>query len=109
MRRQGFPKCIIRPMLRRSRWLLGIALLSVSCSWAQIITTAAGTTWLFQGNGKPAVNAPLGFLWGVVTDSANNVYVADGDNDIVVKISPAGILTVFAGNGLCGSSGDGGP
>src|SRR5258708_2187054 len=76
---------------------------------SQVITTVAGATWLFQGNGGPALNAPLGTLGGVVTDSSGNAYVSDRDNNMVVKVSPAGILTVFAGNGLCGSSGDGGP
>lgn len=42
-------------------------------------------------------------------DTAGNVYVSDEDNHLVAKISPDGILTVVAGNGIPGFSGDGGP
>ena len=42
-------------------------------------------------------------------DSIGNVFAADSDNHRVVKISATGILTVVAGNGLSGFSGDGGP
>ncbi len=77
-------------------------------AFAQIITTLTGADWLFQDNGKPAVNAALGNTTGVVTDSAGNVYVADRHNNQVFKIALNGILTVVAGNGLsCGSSADG--
>jgi uncharacterized protein (TIGR03437 family) len=74
-----------------------------------VITTVAGTTWRFTGDGGPATNAPLGELRGITVDAAGNLFAADIDNDIVVKISPAGILTVVAGNGTQGFSGDGGP
>jgi sugar lactone lactonase YvrE len=42
-------------------------------------------------------------------DTAGNVYVADTSNQMVFKISPAGVLTIVAGNGVTGFSGDGGP
>jgi sugar lactone lactonase YvrE len=74
-----------------------------------IITTVAGSTWAFRGDGGPATNAPLGHLGGVAVDAAGNIYASDQDNSRVVKISPAGILTVVAGNGAKGFSGDGGP
>lgn len=73
-----------------------------------IITTVAGTTWIFRGAGGPAINAPLGAINGVAVDSAGNVYASDRDNNLVVKISPTGILSVIAGNGIAGFSGDGG-
>jgi uncharacterized protein (TIGR03437 family) len=85
------------------------ALLVPACSAQGIITTVAGSTWIFRGDGGPAVNAPLGQAWGVAVDSAGNVFVADIDNCLVVKVSPSGILKVVAGNGICGYSGDGGP
>ena len=74
-----------------------------------IITTVAGGSWVFRGDGKPAVDAPLGGLHGVAVDSAGNLFAPDFDNHIVVKISPTGVLTVVAGNGISGYSGDGGP
>ena len=74
-----------------------------------VITTVAGTTWRFTGDGGPATNAPLGELRGIAVDAAGNLFAADASNNVVVKISPAGILTVVAGNGTAGFSGDGGP
>ncbi len=72
-----------------------------------IITTVAGTTWTFRGDGGQAINAPLGFVSGIVMDTAGNLFAADTGNHLVVKISPTGILTVVAGNGIRGFSGDG--
>jgi sugar lactone lactonase YvrE len=51
-------------------------------------------------------------------DAVGNLYVADGAPNAVqpliggcriVRVSPAGVITVVAGNGKCGFSGDGGP
>jgi len=98
-----------------SRWpVLGsfifALLLGASPAHAQgIITTVAGTTWAFRGDGGPATNAPLGSTAGVAVDAAGNVFASDQYNCQVVKISASGILTVVAGNGICGFSGDGGP
>ncbi len=74
-----------------------------------VITTVAGNGRVLRGDGGPATAAALGEIWGVALDSAGNVFASDGSNNQVVKISPAGILTVVAGNGLQGFSGDGGP
>jgi sugar lactone lactonase YvrE len=41
---------------------------------------------------------------GIVIDSANNMYVADGGNNVIRKISPAGIVSDFAG--ASGTEGD---
>jgi len=77
---------------------------------SQVITTIAGTVFTFPSQPLPAVNAPLGGASGVATDSKGNVYVADPDNSLVMRIAPApdGKLTVIAGNGVVGFSGDGG-
>lgn len=85
-------------------------LLLVSPCCAQgIITTVAGSTWIFRGDGGPATNAPLGFTSGVAVDAAGAIYATDRDNCLLVKILPSGILRVVTGNGICGFSGDGGP
>jgi len=45
---------------------------------------------------------------GIAVDANNNVYVADCDNNLIRKISPAGEVTTFAGNILrIGGWGDG--
>ena len=46
---------------------------------------------------------------GLAVDSARNIYIANaGNHEIVVVTQSTGLLTVFAGNGLPGFSGDGG-
>jgi len=84
-------------------------LLPISLGAQGVITTVAGTTWTFRGDGGPATQAPLGELYGVAVDSAGNVFVPDWGNHLVVKVAPTGILTVVAGSGVPGFSGDGGP
>jgi len=73
-----------------------------------VISTAAGSAWIFRGGNAPALSAPLGQVRGMALDSAGNLYAADGGNNLIVRISPAGYLTVIAGNGIAGLSGDGG-
>jgi uncharacterized protein (TIGR03437 family) len=67
-----------------------------------IITTVAGSTWKFPDSAKggPAVDAPLRTVSGVAVDSFGNVYAADSGNNLIVKISPEGVLSVVAGNGV---------
>jgi uncharacterized protein (TIGR03437 family) len=76
---------------------------------AQVITTIAGGQWVFRGDGGLAVKASLGNLYDVASDANGNLYTADYYNNVVVRISPGGVLTVIAGNGIEGFSGDGGP
>jgi uncharacterized protein (TIGR03437 family) len=97
-------------MYRKLCLLMGIVAVCSSLAFTQgVITTAAGGSWIFRGDGQPAVSAPLGSLQGVAVDANGYVYAADVGNDIVVRITPDGILTVVAGNGIAGYSGDGGP
>ena len=44
---------------------------------------------------------------GLVVDSAGNVYVADYENDMIRKVSPAGVVTTIAGAGGVVGSVDG--
>jgi trimeric autotransporter adhesin len=77
---------------------------------AGTITTIPGDGMLgFSGDGGPATNAQLSSPQGVAVDGAGNVYIADLGNDRIRKVSPAGIISTVAGNGVLGYSGDGGP
>jgi sugar lactone lactonase YvrE len=77
---------------------------------AGTLTVAAGNSrWGHTGDGGPATNAQFRFPYGLAVDGAGNLYIADNGNNAVRRVSPAGVITAFAGTGLEGSSGDGGP
>ena len=75
------------------------------------ITTVAGTARRpgFSGDGGPAADALLGGVFGLATDSAGNLFLADVINRRVRKIDTAGVITTVAGSGEPGVGGDGGP
>src|SRR5437879_658138 len=106
-------------MLRRSVRSLALGVLLVLWTLFQlsaqsatqvggIIRTVAGTDWTFTIPGGLALNAPLGAVEGIATDPSGNLYAADFDNSVVVKIALDGTATTVAGNGLAGFSGEGG-
>jgi uncharacterized protein (TIGR03437 family) len=72
------------------------------------ITTIAGNGGLggFSGDGGPATSAALNFPLGMAMDGLGNLYFADGDNHRVRQISPGGIITTVAGDGIEGFAGD---
>jgi hypothetical protein len=77
---------------------------------AGIISRFAGTgTCGYTGDNGPATNAKISDADGVAVDAFGNVYIADSNNNVVRKVSPAGIITTFAGNGTSGYTGDHGP
>jgi len=79
---------------------LGLLFLALTAH-AQVITTVAGG----GPNNVPALSADL-FPFGITVDSAGNKYIASGH---IFKVDSAGLLTIVAGNGTRGFSGDGGP
>jgi len=62
----------------------------------------------FSIGGGVATSAQMQAPSGLVVDSNNNVYVADRFNAVVFKITPAGVISIFAGSGTTGYGGDGG-
>ncbi|HEV2348783.1 MAG TPA: choice-of-anchor D domain-containing protein [Terriglobia bacterium] len=75
-----------------------------------IITTYAGNgTKGYTGDGGLATSAELNFPTGLAIDLAGNLYIADSGNFVVRRVSPSGVITTFAGDGIEGFSGDGGP
>ena len=74
-----------------------------------IITTVAGTgLYGSLGDGGPATSANLAYPTGVAVDTAGNLYLVDGDNYSIRKVSTDGVITTIAGTGSAGYSGDGG-
>src|SRR5260370_13268772 len=97
--------------MNRPMSTLSIFLFTLSPAFAQnVITTFAGADWLFPGDGRPAINAPLGgtLSLDLAVDRNGNYYICDEDNSMVMRVGPDGIITVVAGNGLLSRSGDGG-
>jgi sugar lactone lactonase YvrE len=76
-----------------------------------IITTSVGNgTAGYSGDNGPAIAAELSDPSAVVLDSAGNLYIADGGNNRIRKVTAgSGIITTVAGNGTPGYSGDNGP
>jgi YD repeat-containing protein len=74
-----------------------------------IITIAAGSgNPYFLGDGGPATAAGFHSA-GIAVGPDGSLYIADGINRRVRKVSPTGIITTVAGNGEPVFSGDGGP
>lgn len=74
-----------------------------------IISLAGNGFRGYSVNGGAATGAQLDQPRGLALDSAGNLYIADGYNCRVRKLSPNGIITTVAGNGTPGYSGDNGP
>lgn len=72
------------------------------------ITTIAGGGTDPIGNGVPANSASLGNILGLAVDAQRNVYIADASAELH-KVDAAGTITILAGTGVQGYTGDGGP
>jgi len=79
---------------------------------SQIVTTIGGgyvgdggkgTAASLSGAGCCASGSHFGF------DATGNLYIADTDNHRIRKVSSTGIISTFAGTGILGYTGDGGP
>ena len=73
--------------------------------------TCTGT---YSGDGGPATSAGLNFPEGITVDGSGNLYVGDTGNLRVREVSPGGIITTVAGDGvfdhnIFDPAGDGGP
>src|SRR3954452_5569080 len=96
--------------------ILGLLLLALlaptpaSASAAYGITTVAGNgTNGYAGDGGRAIDAQINVPSAVVPTRDGGFLIADGANHRVRRVAPDGTITTVAGNGIGGSTGDGGP
>jgi len=62
----------------------------------------------YSGDGGSATSAKLNQPAGIAVDAADNVYIADADNNVVREVNFAtGIITTVAGSGLAGFTSSG--
>lgn len=74
-----------------------------------LVRTVAGTgVQGFAGDGGPALAAELDAPAALALAADGRLFLADTHNQRVRVLSPAGVITTYAGNGQRGSAGDGG-
>ena len=74
------------------------------------ITTVAGVgNTSFLGDGGPATQAGVKQPHAVESASDGGYYIAESGNNRIRRVDTSGIITTFAGTGVGGFSGDGGP
>jgi sugar lactone lactonase YvrE len=77
-----------------------------------VITTVAGGGGQIQqpGDTEQATTVELGGAGGVAVDSTGNLFVADSADNVIREVNlSTGVMTVVAGSGTRGSTGDNGP
>jgi len=73
-------------------------------------TIAGNQTFGYTGDGGPATFAELDVMQAVAVDSSGNVYIVDGGENVVRKVTAStGIITTIAGTGVAGDTGNNGP
>jgi len=77
-------------------------LYGVSVCAGCVQTIAGNGTAGSTGDGGAATSAELNHPCYVSIDAAGNMYIADQANHTIRKITPAGIISTFAGGGLSG-------
>jgi len=81
----------------------------VAAATGLIDTVAGGAVCGFSGDG-PATENLLYYPTDVISDANGNLFIADASNQILRWVSPAGVMTTFAGTqGVAAFGGDGGP
>jgi len=91
-------------------FLISFLALSITAVSAATVTTIAGIgTRGFSGNGGLATKAELNNVFGIARGPDGFLYICDMDNTRVRRVGPDGKIETYAGNGVRGRQGDGGP
>ena len=70
---------------------------------AQVVSTFVGTGSSGSSNGT-GTSASFKGTVGLSVDASGNIYVADRETHLIRKITPAGVVSTFAGSGNAGSA-----
>jgi hypothetical protein len=90
--------------------LVSVALTVIFCAPQILLAQYAISTVAGGGpNDLTALKASIGYPGSVVLDGSGNTYIADSYSSHIFEVDTTGNLTVVAGNGTLGYSGDGGP
>ena len=74
-----------------------------------IVSTLAGIAGVSGSKDGPGASATFNSPLGIAIDNTGNFYVADALNNKIRKITPAGVVSTFAGDGTAGDNDAYGP
>lgn len=89
---------------------LQVSAAGTPASSMRVITTLAGTDWVFPQTPRKATEAPFRDMPALAVDPGSGApCFVDSNNNLVARLNADGTTSVVAGNGIAGFSGDGGP
>jgi hypothetical protein len=97
--------------------VIGSELLNATCMGAMAVLVPAQVTdsvgdrsWIYQGDGMPALYASLYLPMGGAVDAAGNIFISDSNNQRIRRVDGnTQIISTSVGDGIAGFGGDGGP
>ncbi len=100
----GFSRCSVSSNGNGVIAAADVTTITVSCAQTDaVVSTVAGSATAGAANGVGSA-AGFNFPYGIASDAAGNIYVADAFNHQIRKIAPNGSVTTLAGNGAEGNA-----